>query len=184
MRVVADHVCPRVGRETRRGRPTISTSCRRRTTASTVYRMMVDDVPVDGFWAITVYNAEGYFEPNELGGYTVNDLTAEENQDGTVTVRSADATAACRTACRRRRTGTTWPRPTARGRRSSTEAGASRRRSRSNEAADLPRRGRSAAHPAGPLLEPGNSRSRRGPEDRAGSLHISLPGGPELPHDL
>jgi hypothetical protein len=49
--------------------------------------MMVDNVPVDGFWAITVYNAEGYFEPNELGGYTVNDLTAEENQDGTVTVQ-------------------------------------------------------------------------------------------------
>ena len=24
------------------------------------------DVPVDGFWSVSVYNAEGYFEPNDL----------------------------------------------------------------------------------------------------------------------
>ena len=46
-----------------------------------------DDVPVDGFWSISVYNAEGYFEPNELGHYSVNDTTAARNDDGTVTVR-------------------------------------------------------------------------------------------------
>ena len=32
----------------------------------TVYRLTVKDVPVDGFWSISVYNAEGYFEKNEL----------------------------------------------------------------------------------------------------------------------
>ena len=28
----------------------------------TIYRLNVKDVPVDGFWSISVYNAEGYFE--------------------------------------------------------------------------------------------------------------------------
>jgi hypothetical protein len=46
-----------------------------------------DDVPVDGFWSITVYNADGFFEPNAPGAYTVNNLTAAANVDGSVTVR-------------------------------------------------------------------------------------------------
>lgn len=45
------------------------------------------DVPVDGFWSISVYNAEGYFEPNERGAYSVNNLTAVHDDDGSVTVR-------------------------------------------------------------------------------------------------
>ena len=32
----------------------------------TVYKLTVKDVPVDGFWSISLYNAEGYFEKNEL----------------------------------------------------------------------------------------------------------------------
>ena len=51
------------------------------------YELTVGDVPVDGFWSISVYNAAGYFEPNELGHYSVNDITAARNDDGTVTVR-------------------------------------------------------------------------------------------------
>lgn len=51
------------------------------------YELTVRDVPVDGFWSISVYNAEGYFEPNELGRYSVNDITAVPNEDGSVTVR-------------------------------------------------------------------------------------------------
>jgi Fe2+ or Zn2+ uptake regulation protein len=31
------------------------------------YELTVGEVPVDGFWSISVYNADGYFEPNELG---------------------------------------------------------------------------------------------------------------------
>lgn len=45
-----------------------------------------DDVPVDGFWSISVYNADGYFEPNEAGAYSVNSITAARNSDGSVTV--------------------------------------------------------------------------------------------------
>lgn len=45
------------------------------------------DVPVDGFWSISVYNADGYFEPNERGAYSVNSITAARNDDGSVTVR-------------------------------------------------------------------------------------------------
>ena len=46
-----------------------------------------DDVPVDGFWSISVYNADGFFEPNEQGAYSVNNITAARNDDGSVTVR-------------------------------------------------------------------------------------------------
>jgi len=32
---------------------------------TTVYKLKVKDVPVDGFWSISVYNAEGYFQKAE-----------------------------------------------------------------------------------------------------------------------
>ncbi|HYN67706.1 MAG TPA: DUF1214 domain-containing protein [Ornithinibacter sp.] len=51
------------------------------------YELTVGEVPVDGFWSISVYNAAGYFEPNEQGHYSVNDITATRGDDGTVTVR-------------------------------------------------------------------------------------------------
>jgi hypothetical protein len=51
------------------------------------YELTVGDVPVDGFWSISVYNADGFFEPNESGAYSVNDITAAHDPDGTVTVR-------------------------------------------------------------------------------------------------
>jgi hypothetical protein len=51
------------------------------------YEITVGEVPVDGFWSISVYNAAGFFEPNEVGRYSVNDITAARNDDGTVTVR-------------------------------------------------------------------------------------------------
>jgi hypothetical protein len=54
--------------------------------AAGAYRVTVRDVPVDGFWSISVYNADGFFEPNDLGAYSVNNLTATPNDDGSVTV--------------------------------------------------------------------------------------------------
>ncbi len=51
------------------------------------YELTVGDVPVDGFWSISVYNRAGYFEKNERGVYSVNSVTAAKNDDGSVTVR-------------------------------------------------------------------------------------------------
>lgn len=45
------------------------------------------DVPVDGFWSISVYNADGYFEPNPADAYSLNSITAVRDDDGGVTVR-------------------------------------------------------------------------------------------------
>jgi hypothetical protein len=50
------------------------------------YQLTVRDVPVDGFWSISLYNAAGYFEPNDRGAYSVNNLTAVRDEDGSVTV--------------------------------------------------------------------------------------------------
>jgi hypothetical protein len=52
----------------------------------TPYTLTVRDAPVDGFWSITVYNAKGYMEPNPLSVYSVNNVTAKPNPDGSVTV--------------------------------------------------------------------------------------------------
>ncbi len=51
------------------------------------YRVTLGTVPVDGFWSISVYNAKGYFEKNAYGAYSVNNITAQKNNDGTVTVQ-------------------------------------------------------------------------------------------------
>jgi len=50
------------------------------------YTMTLKDVPVDGFWSVTVYNAQGYFDKNEYGAYSINDRNATRNADGSVTV--------------------------------------------------------------------------------------------------
>ncbi len=50
------------------------------------YRITLGEVPVDGFWSFTVYNRDGYFEPNEFGSYSINDVTAKRNEDGSVTI--------------------------------------------------------------------------------------------------
>ena len=53
----------------------------------TVYRLNVRDVPVDGFWSISVYNANGYFEPNKENAYTLNNITATASADGSIAVQ-------------------------------------------------------------------------------------------------
>lgn len=53
----------------------------------TIYRMTVKDVPVDAFWSVCVYNAQGFFEKNAAEAYVVNSLTAKKNDDGSVTIQ-------------------------------------------------------------------------------------------------
>ena len=51
------------------------------------YELTVGDVPVDAFWSISVYNADGFFEPNPAGAYSVNSVTGVRDDDGSITVR-------------------------------------------------------------------------------------------------
>lgn len=53
----------------------------------TVYRLTVKDVPVDGFWSVSVYNKAGYFEKNARNAYTLNSVTAKRSADGSVTIQ-------------------------------------------------------------------------------------------------
>jgi hypothetical protein len=59
----------------------------RQNDGKTVYRLSVKDVPVDGFWSISVYNAKGYFEKNPQDSYSVNNITAKRNADGSIDVQ-------------------------------------------------------------------------------------------------
>jgi hypothetical protein len=58
-----------------------------RNDGSTVYRLSVKDVPVDGFWSVSVYDATGFFKPNPQGAYTLNNLTAKQGADGSVGIQ-------------------------------------------------------------------------------------------------
>jgi hypothetical protein len=58
-----------------------------RNDGKTVYRLTVKDVPVDGFWSVTVYNSEGYFDPNSQNAYSVNSITVKTGSDGSVTIQ-------------------------------------------------------------------------------------------------
>ncbi|GGH89685.1 hypothetical protein CFY91_03405 [Pseudomonas fluvialis] len=52
----------------------------------TPYRVTVKDVPVDGFWSITVYNKAGFMEKNDQNRYSYNNVTADKNADGSITI--------------------------------------------------------------------------------------------------
>jgi len=54
---------------------------------NTVYRLNVSNVPVDGFWSISVYNADGNFEKNAYDAYSLNNITARKSADGSVAVQ-------------------------------------------------------------------------------------------------
>ena len=54
---------------------------------NTVYKLNVNDVPVDAFWSVSVYNAAGYYEKNPLNAYTLNNLTAQKSGDGAIAIQ-------------------------------------------------------------------------------------------------
>ncbi len=54
------------------------------------YAVTVKDVPIDAFWSLTVYNADGFMDENELGAYSFNNVTARPNDDGSFTIHFGD----------------------------------------------------------------------------------------------
>ncbi|WP_371744813.1 DUF1254 domain-containing protein [Nordella sp. HKS 07] len=58
-----------------------------RNDGKTVYRLRTRDVPVGSFWSVSVYNADGYYVPNPLNVYTLNNITAKKDSDGSVSVQ-------------------------------------------------------------------------------------------------
>jgi hypothetical protein len=59
-----------------------------RNDGATVYKLTVWNVPVAGFWSLTVYNSEGYLQPNPDNVYSVNGTTANKGRsDGSITIQ-------------------------------------------------------------------------------------------------
>jgi hypothetical protein len=52
-----------------------------------VYRLLVKDVPVDGFWSITVYDQAGFMTPNPQNAYSLNNITAKKDAKGAYTIQ-------------------------------------------------------------------------------------------------
>ena len=44
------------------------------------------DVPVGAFWSVSLYNADGFFEKNDIDGYVVNSIMGERSRDGSMTI--------------------------------------------------------------------------------------------------
>ena len=61
-------------------------------TGKEVMKLTVKDVPVDGFWSITVYNPKGFLEKNDLNSYSVNNVTATPNADSSYTIQFGGCT--------------------------------------------------------------------------------------------
>ena len=52
----------------------------------TPYTLTVTDVPVYGFWSVTLYDEKGYMPVNEYNAYSFNNVTARKDKDGSVTI--------------------------------------------------------------------------------------------------
>lgn len=53
----------------------------------TVYKLNVKNVPVNGFWSVSLYNAEGYYQKNPYDAYALNNLTAQKSADGSIAIQ-------------------------------------------------------------------------------------------------
>ena len=48
--------------------------------------LTVKDVPVDGFWSVSLYDKDGYYQKNPSGVYLINDRNATKDPDGSITI--------------------------------------------------------------------------------------------------
>jgi hypothetical protein len=58
-----------------------------RNDGSATHKLTVGNVPVDGFWSVTVYDSEGYLPPNPYNAYSLNSLTAKRGADGSIAIQ-------------------------------------------------------------------------------------------------
>ena len=77
----------RLGRQSGGRRRVCHAAFRERNDGTTVHRLTVKDVPVDAFWSLSVYNEEGFFVPNPQGAYSLNNVTAKPDADGSYTIQ-------------------------------------------------------------------------------------------------
>jgi sulfatase-like protein len=92
-----------------------------------------NDGPVDGFWSITVYDAEGRFQKNKYGAHSINNLRVRRARMVRSLSTSAAVTAGFPTVCRPCPAGITWCASTAGEKKSSTAPGSFRKRNRRSE---------------------------------------------------
>ena len=52
----------------------------------TPYTLTVTDVPVYGFWSVTLYDEAGWMPVNDYDAYSFNNVTAKKDEDGSVTI--------------------------------------------------------------------------------------------------
>jgi hypothetical protein len=53
-----------------------------------IYKLNVPaKVPADGFWSVTVYDAQGHFQKNQYNAYSLNGITAKKSADGSVAIQ-------------------------------------------------------------------------------------------------
>ena len=54
---------------------------------ATIYKLSVKNVPVEAFWSVSVYNAQGYYEKNPYNAYSLNSVTGKKEADGSVNIQ-------------------------------------------------------------------------------------------------
>ena len=54
---------------------------------NTVYKLNVRDVPVNGFWSVSLYDEKGYYEKNPYNAYSINNITAQKGADGSIAIQ-------------------------------------------------------------------------------------------------
>ena len=46
--------------------------------------LTVKDVPVDGFWLVSIYNKDGYYEENKFSSYNMKNVIAKVTRESDV----------------------------------------------------------------------------------------------------
>ena len=54
---------------------------------ATIYKLNVKNVPVNAFWSVSLYNAEGYYEKNSYDAYSINSITGKKSPDGSIAIQ-------------------------------------------------------------------------------------------------